>query len=549
MRTTALAGGAAAVAIALAVTATLGACWSDDRPIQWSRPRSVLGPIPLKAHVAYVDSALDRVVTIDVTGDRPVVSHTAIGRRAVTAVPSANRHQLYVITRGEQAIHAGEIDQPPELWVVDAQHPEAAAVGYPVGSPFDRIAVSPDGKLAVAYFSAGGTDPDGFFRNPNELAVIDLASPPSDTNPALDTIRAFGSVPDGIVLSPPMVVPGASDPTPRSFAFILSAGNLTVLDATHPDRHEVSIRLDLGGPAVVPRQVVFAPNTASAYVRSDHARDVLQVLLEAQPPDPSDLHDNDFRAVVAELGAGGGPTDIAVYDDARGRRQLLAATPNTGEIVVIDADTAQFRSIRVADPIDRILVFPAGADAADAPSAVASPPHEALFASVGAGLPRLYTLSLDHLDDPLTQPALVQITLDKPVRDVVPVPGKDLAMIVHDDARTVLGVVDLAHGTTAPLLGIGKLDAYDFSPTGSHLIGATSGVARIGFVALDNLHPTDFRLDDPPAHVLATANGKIFVDHADPFGHATIIPSPTAARSDAVVLSGFLTTDLLDEGP
>jgi hypothetical protein len=543
MRTTPIAGVAAAVVIAITLTVSLGACWSDDRPIQWTRPRTVLGPIPLKAHIAYVDSALDRVVSIDVTADAPVVSHTAIGRRALTAVPSASRHQLYVITRGEQAIHPGEIDQPPEFWVVDAQHPEAAAVAYPIGSPFDRIAVSPDGQLAIAYFSSGGTDPDGFFRNPNELAVIDLASPPSDTNPALDTIRSFGSVPDGISLSPPMVVPNSDDPTPRTFAFILSANNLTVLDATHPDRHEVSIRLDLGGPPVVPRQVVFAPGSASAYVRSDHARDVLQVLLEAQPPDPAVLHDNDFRAVVAELGAGGGPTDIAVYDDAGGRRQLLAATPSTGEIVVIDADTAQFRSIPVADPIDRILVFPAAAAGSDAP------PHQALFASVGAHLPRLYTLALDHLSDPLTQPALVPITLDQPVRDVVAVPGKDLAMIVHDDARTVLGVVDLATGTTAPLLGVGKLDAYDFSPTGSHLIGATTGVARIGFVALDNLHPTDFRLDDPPAHVLATANGKIFVDHADPFGHATIIPSPTAARGDAVVLTGFLTTDLLDEEP
>jgi hypothetical protein len=156
-------------------------------------------------------------------------------------------------------------------------------------------------------------------------------------------------------------------------------------------------------------------------------------------------------------------------------------------------------------------------------------------------------LDLDHLADPLAQVALTEIALDKPVRDVVAVPGRDLAMIVHDDARTVLGVVDLATTTTAPLLGAGKLDSYDFSPGGGYLIGATAGVARIGFVALDNLHPTDFRLDAPPAHVLATANGKIFVDHGDPLGHATIIPSPSAARGDAVVVSDFLIAGLLDE--
>jgi hypothetical protein len=113
-------------------------------------------------------------------------------------------------------------------------------------------------------------------------------------------------MPEGIALSPPMVLAGSPDPTPRTFAFILSPNNLTVLDATHPDRHEVSIRLDLGGAPVVPREVVFAPGSASAYVRSDRARNVLQVALVAQPPDPTVPGANDFRATVAELGAGGG---------------------------------------------------------------------------------------------------------------------------------------------------------------------------------------------------------------------------------------------------
>ena len=207
---------------------------------------------------------------------------------------------------------------------------------------------------------------------------------------------------------------------------------------------------------------------------------------------------------------------------------------------MIDADTAQFRSIGVADPIDRILLFP---------SPRGRPPHKALFASIGAKLPRLWVLDLDNIQDPLTQAKLREIDLDKPVRDVVPVPGRDLAMVVHDDNRTVLGLLDMTTESTSPLLGVGKLDSYDFSPSGSHLIGATDGVSRVGFVALDNLHPTDFRLDDPPVRVLSVQNGKIFVDHGDPTGHATIIPSPTASRADALVLTGFLTDNLLDRSP
>jgi hypothetical protein len=205
---------------------------------------------------------------------------------------------------------------------------------------------------------------------------------------------------------------------------------------------------------------------------------------------------------------------------------------------VIDADTAQFRAVPLNEPLDRIILFPS----TDAP-------HKALFAAIGSKAPRVHVLDLDTINDPLTQASLRRITLDKPVRDVVPVPGRDLALLVHDDARTVLGLLDMDTESTSPLLGVGKLDSYDFSPDGTFLIGATPDVPRVGFIALDNLHPTDFRLDDPPARVLSAANAKIFVDHGDPLGHATVIPSPTAVREQAVVLEGFLTHDLLDEGP
>lgn len=512
----------------------LMAC-GDDRPIEWSRDRQILGPVPLKTQIAYVDSALDRVTLVDLADDTPKLETAAIGRNAEYAIPSPDRHRLFVITRGEEAVHRGEIDQAPLLWVIDPANPDAAPPAYAIGSPFDRVAVSPDDSIAIAYFSAAGPDRNGFFRNPNELAIIDLTQPPSDTNPTLKTIRSFGAVPQGISLSPPMAIAGTSDPAPRTFAFILADNDLTVLDASHPDRDETSIRLDIAGATVTPREVVFAPNTASAYVRSDHARDVLQVILTADQPVGNG---NDFRPQLAELGAGGGPTDIAVYDDASGKRYVLAATPNTGEVVVIDADTAQFRSIPTNDPIDRIMLFPTN-----------EAPTMALFASVNARIPRVQVLDLTHIEDPLTAASMEQVVLDQPIMDVVPVPDRDLAMIVHDDQRTVLGLLDMDTRSTSPLLGVGKLDSYDFSPDGSHLIGATDTVARLGFVALDNLHPTDFRLDDLPAHVMSTQNMKIFVDHGDPTGHATIIPSPTATRDQAIVLEGFLTADLLDKEP
>src|SRR5262245_42409829 len=112
------------LAVTLAAAGTAG-CWGDDRPIAWERERTVLGPIPLKSQIAYVDSALDRVTLLDLEADAPRLSLRGIGRRAILAVPSPDRHLLFVVTRGEEAISKGQIDEPPKLWVLDAQDPRA----------------------------------------------------------------------------------------------------------------------------------------------------------------------------------------------------------------------------------------------------------------------------------------------------------------------------------------------------------------------------------------------------------------------------------------
>src|SRR5689334_7496652 len=92
----------------------LASCrWEDDRPIVWERDRDVLGPIPLKTQVAYIDSALDRVTLVDLGGDTPKLTGKHIGRRAIHAAPSNDRHFLFVITRGEEAIKHGQIDEAP----------------------------------------------------------------------------------------------------------------------------------------------------------------------------------------------------------------------------------------------------------------------------------------------------------------------------------------------------------------------------------------------------------------------------------------------------
>jgi hypothetical protein len=532
--------------IAFVLLMVLAGC-DGGRSDAWDRQRALLGPIAFKDRVAWIDGARDRVVLVEVGGDAgPRVRSVPIGRRALWATPvrTATHERLAVITRGEEARARGQADEPPGLYLVDVEAPEAAPIRYEIGSPFDRLAVADDGSVAVAYFSEAGPDADGLFRNPNELAIVDLAAAPSEDaaapNPFLRTVRSFGAAPLGVTLSPPMIVPGAPDATPRTFAFVMAPSSVTVLDATHPARREVTVRLSLDAQALVtPREVVFAPAAGAAYLRADGARDVLQILLAFEAPTPGVADDNDFQPALAELGAGGAPADVAVYDDAAGVRRVLVATPGTHELTVIEARTGQFVSVDVGDPIDRVLLLPAGDPE--------HPPQVAVLASVGAHGDRVHIVDLAGIGDDLVPPEVHTLTLAAPVFDVVAVPGRELVMVVHDSARTVLGLLDVTAATVAPLEGAGRLDSYDFTAGGDFLVGTSRGVARVGLVDLRNLHPEDVRLDDLPARVLALGSGAIVVDHGDTSGRITILPRAGARRDEAIVLSGFLLGGILDE--
>jgi hypothetical protein len=524
----------------LLVVGLAAAACDGGRAAAWDRPRAMIGPIVLKDRIAWVDGARDRVVLVE-TSLPPRVHRVTIGRRAVSAVPTPDRQHLAVITRGEEARERGAVDEPPGLYVVDVgaagQPPGTVARRYEIGSPFDRLAVAADGAVAVAYFSEAGPDADGLFRNPNELAIVKLDQPPAETNPLLRTVRSFGAAPLGVTLSPPMVIPGATDPTPRTFAFVLAPASVTVLDATYPERREVTVRLSLDGQdgTVTPRELVFAPTAGAAYLRADGARDVLQILLSYEAPTAGVANDNDYQPALAELGAGGAPADVAVYDDVAGVRRVLVATPGTRSLTVIDADTAEFVSVDVADPVDRVLLLPADA------------PRVAVLASIAARVPRVHLVDLDGIGDELLPPPVKTLTLAAPVFDAVPVPGRELVMVVHDVARTVLGLLDVVQATVAPLEGAGRLDSYDFASGGTFLVGATRGVARVGMVDLDNLHPADVRLDDYPSQVFALPSGAVVIDHAGAAGRLTILPHADARRDEAVVLSGFLLDGILDE--
>src|SRR5688500_9150424 len=140
------------------LTGALVAGCAAERDPAFDRPRQITGPVPLKEQVAYVDGALDRVVLIDLAEAAPRVAAVPVGRRPIWASPTLDRDRLLVITRGEEALARGQVDEEPALWNIDVTDASAAPARYAIGSPFDRLAVSADGTLAIAHFSESGPD-------------------------------------------------------------------------------------------------------------------------------------------------------------------------------------------------------------------------------------------------------------------------------------------------------------------------------------------------------------------------------------------------------
>ena len=528
-----------ACTLALATTA----CgWDDDRPIVWERERTVLGPIPLKTQVAYVDSALDRVTLLDLADDhaadldrgdrpqrdpggaeprsppavrdharrggdprtarsirrrcsgsstprarRPSRSRTRSARRSIGSRSSPDNTHRGRVLLGRRARRGGLLPQP-ERARGDRPHP-AARRRQPDAQDHPLVRLGARGHRAVAA--------DGRARRRHRGAAHVRVHPVVEQ-------------PDRARRHPPRA-PRDHDP-PRS---------------RRPGRGPARDRVR----AATPRARTCAATTRATCSRSC-----------SSGIEPTTEGGNDYRPQLAELGAGGGPTDIAVYDDATGRRYILAATPNTGEIVVIDADTAQFRSVPLADPIDRILLFPTGGDA---------PPTRRCSPRSAPSCTRVHVLDLEHINDPLTQASIRTIALDQAgarcragararPRDARPRrrahrarPARhghrvDLAAARRRQAR----LVRLLARRLAPDRRDAQRRRGSASSRSTTCTRPTSGsTIRRARVLVDRRTP---RSSSITATRSATRRSS---------------RRPTAGRDDAIVLAGFLTFNLLDQEP
>jgi hypothetical protein len=484
-----------------------------------------------------VDRAAPQAMLLDTAGD-PLPTEPSITRLPhgpSLAERRTGHDEALVLCLGRRA----NDEHDEEAATLVALQANGDSREYVLGNPFARLEQSPDGRYAFLFKSKTGTA-ERLLDNPNEIAVVDLdADPDDDAAVTLRTLRSFGDSPDSVVFSPEMMIAGEA----RRLAVVLSNTNVTLVDLDHLDRRETTVQLasddDIDG--VTPQQVLFNPGAPELYVRGQGSSDVFVFNLSPRAGDsePDDGEPrNDFRPFIDQLGVGGSPRDMALYDSGDGARLLVLSDGPLASVV--EASTSQVTSVALPSEASKLLLFEAASPRDDEPG-----PRALLYQP---GQSAIMFLDLADLVERGSR-NLETLALQRPVQSIVPMLEENRVLVLHDGAT--VSVVDLASRTAPPIASSETLSAALFDAERERLWVGPKGQQYVAWLALASGDTREVRLDHPVERLVPLfESGRLAIEHAHPLGLLTVLdidgelPSTTDARSTR----GFLAAGLLDRG-
>jgi len=438
--------------------------------------------------------------------------------------------EALVLCRGQRGT-AEEDPQPSVLRVIEA---DGGARSYTLGSPFDALAQSDDGKYVLAYRTSTG---DRLLENPNEIAIVDLDAAEDDDDAVhTRTLRSFGDAPSKIVFSPEMSILNEQ----RRLAVVLSTRNVTLIDLAHLDREETTVQLSQQiGSAVSPTQVLFSTVDPVLYVRGTTADDLFAFDLTERPGGIEDedggLH-NDFRPTINQLGVGARPSDMALYgtgDDAR----LITVTDGGGFLVVVSTGTGQSTSVQLDVSAQGLLVFDAPSPRDDTVQ-----PRALLYQ---LGTTTVTFADLADIEERGTR-NLDTLTLDQSIERLIPMLSETAVLAMHDEG---VSLIDLASRTVSPISSnVGLSDAM-FDQAGRRFWVAPPNQPWVGMLDLETGAPRETLLDaNIEVAVPLFEEGLLAIVHPSDIGHVTVIDIDRPDRENARSTRGFLLATALDRG-
>ena len=518
-----------AVALAVALTACA------DRDPRFALSMATLPPVAAGSALVYVQPALSRATVVDLTQPTPAVRQVAVGDDPVLVRARVTHDEALVLSRGQRG-SLGVAPAPASLTAITAA---GTARRWTLGSPFNALAQNGDGHYAIAYFDRNASAGRLLF-NPNEIAVIDLDRTAVAGNPVIRTVRSFGGVPNSVVFSPTMTVGGQ----PRTLAVVLSDAYVTLIDLTHPERSEVTVRLTLPEDtrAIAPAQVVFDTDNATMYLRADQSNDLYVLRLVTVTPESAT--GNDFRPALNQLAAGMRPADLALFGEPNARK-LLVVSPGSRDARVIDT-VANTTTVVPLDAVsNRVLLFTGPSPRS------ATPALRALLYATAGVASAVSFVELTDIESRRSQ-NVETLQLGRIINQALPLPERGVVMFGHPTSSIgSLSLLDLGRRTAAPIFSEVALENARFDDDRQAIWVAPQTGERLGFIELTNFRPGEVRLDAPITDVIPVSIGttrRVVALHESPDGWITVVDGTDVTREHARSLRGFLLSGLLDEG-
>jgi hypothetical protein len=401
--------------------------------------------------------------------------------------------------------------------------PKGIKTRYDIGTPFDSLHQSGDGKFVIAHYSQGGNSTEqGLLFNPSEIAIVDL-SKTGESAVTKRTLRSPGSGPRSILFSPPMDLVGET----RQLAVVVYDKQIAILDLNHPERPEYTV--ELSGASISVKQVKFSVQDQKIYVLAQGSNDVFVIrLLPA-----GDNRENDFEPSRNQLGTDSAPLDMAVFEAKEGRR-LLVASGNRAEIV--EASSSRVTSVPLSVSADHVYLFHGRSPFDDTDA------DRALLYS--AGQSGVTFVDLEDIEQRTTR-NLEVLPVPSGISQVVELPGNRLLLPQTQGGMTI---VDLEQRTASSIQA--RINLTEIIPSNKlgRLWTTTAGGQALAYLDVDTLHPGQVNLDYPISNlfVLEDANRVVAV-HPGPQGIVTLLDATNPQATDhAVTLDGFFAEGALD---
>lgn len=489
-------------------------------------PQPKVGPMEVTSvrdHLVFLDHGRNAALLVDVSGSAPPASFDVVplvSNSTHFARRTDHDDELLVLSAGQPDDGVLAPEQPG-LTVLRG---DGRKVEYRYDSAFDQIAQSDDGKYAILSFSPGAASRSAsLVFNPNEIAILDLET---EGDPVIRTLRSVGGSVRSVVFSPELAI---GNTAPRRVAVLLFDSVISILDLSNPGRPEFTVELSRRGAASLTlSQVLFSETEPKLYLRAQGSNDVYVISLTEA--DPGSSLENDFLPVLNQLGAGGDPSDLALFDEG-GQPRLLVASPGSRAAVVIEPNGSNVTQIPLPRAANRILRFEGPSPFEDRTA-----PRALLY---GQDETSVTFLDLEDIEERASRNVDL-LTVAEPFSEAVRV-DDETVMLVHKS--TGLSLLDLGGRTVAKLAGPNLAGAVA-DPNVRKLWLPPRGQTRLGFLDLEQgFHPSEVRVDAPIESLVtvpASTRPKVVVTHASSVGWVTVLDAhrPNDA-SAAFSLRGF----------